>query len=261
MTTNQKYRTVILETADMAEYMLTEWNKLVQNTLSVQRYFSVALSGGRTPRDFYSRLSTGSERDIWVNIHVFLADERYVLLSNPDSTYGMLKQLLLDRVGLLPGNRHPVPVEEKTLESAAKKYEEEIRNFFRLDKGAFPKFDLIMLGMGEDGHTASLFPNNKVLKEGKHLACPVTHAPNAHDRITLTLPVINNARHIIFYVSGAGKAEAVKKVLERRDPSLPSSHVKPFDGDLNFVLDTDAASQLTREKTMIVAMNAGGDAS
>jgi 6-phosphogluconolactonase len=249
VTTNQKLRTVILETRAMVQYMTQEFYDLARRVLSRQKCFTVAFSGGRTPRDFYLRLSDKDKRDIWTNVHVFLADERYVPFSDPDSNYGMLNELLLERVSLPPANRHPVPVEEKTLEMAANKYEEEIRYFFELREGMLPRFDLIMLGMGEDGHTASLFPNNKVLKEVKHLACPVTHAPKAHDRITLTLPVINNARHVIFYVSGAGKAEAVKKVLERRDPSFPSSHVKSVNGDLKFVLDRDAASQLTHENT------------
>jgi 6-phosphogluconolactonase len=248
VTVRQERKTVILEPDDMAGYMVKEWHELVDRTLAAQKFFAVALSGGRTPRDFYRRLSGEHEREDWNDIHVFLADERYVPFSDPDSTYGMLTELLLDRVSLPHGNRHPAPVEEKTLEIASTKYEEEIRHFFKLDKGMFPKFDLIMLGMGEDGHTASLFPDNKALKEEERLTCPVTDAPKAHDRITLTLPVINNAKHVIFYVSGTSKAAAVRRVLEDGDPSLPSSHVRPAGGDLRFVLDRDAASQLTQGK-------------
>jgi 6-phosphogluconolactonase len=227
--------------------MVEEWRELEQKTLSEQKYFAVALSGGRTPVGFYHRLSEEHRGEVWKDVHVFPADERYVPLSDPDSNFGMLSELLLNQVRMPAANRHPVPVQERTLEIAAKKYEEEIRQFFGLHEGMFPQFDLIMLGMGEDGHTASLFPGHNSLKERKHLVYPVRKAPKKHQRLTFTLPVINNARNIIFLITGKEKANAVKRVMEEKNPSLPASMVRPVKGNLSFVLDREAASLLSPE--------------
>jgi 6-phosphogluconolactonase len=142
-------------------------------------------------------------------------------------------------------NRHPVPVHDKTLERAADNYEASIRSFFRLGKKERPEFDLIALGLGEDGHTASLFPGHDALRERKHLVYPVREAPKKHQRLTLTLPVINNARNIIFLVTGKEKATAVTEVVEEKNPSLPASMVRPLEGNLSFVLDREAASLLS----------------
>jgi len=245
VTLRRDYAAVILEAADVPEYVVEEWRELKQRTLSQQKYFSVALSGGMTPAGFYCRLSQEDRREAWKAVHVFLADERYVPLSNPDSNYGMLSELLLNKVGLPPANRHPAPVQEKTLEIAAKKYEDEIRQFFELREDVFPQFDLIVLGMGEDGHTASLFPGQDSLMEKKHLVYPVKEAPKKHQRLTFTLPVINNAKNIIFLVTGEEKANVVSQVLENRNPLLPASMVRPVKGTLTFILDLEAASLLS----------------
>jgi 6-phosphogluconolactonase len=239
---------VILEAADLPEYMVEKWCELEQRTLSEQEYFAVALSGGRTPITFYRRLSEEHRGEVWNHVHVFLSDERYVPFSHPDSNYGMLSELLLNEVRLPPANRHPVPVQEATLEMAARKYEEDIRQFFKLRRGMFPEFDLIMLGMGEDGHTASLFPgHDDALNERERLVYPVKEAPKKYQRLTLTLPVINNAKNIVFLITGKEKANAVREVMENKNPSLPASMVRPIKGTLFFVLDSDAASLLSAE--------------
>jgi 6-phosphogluconolactonase len=238
---------VILEAASVSEYVVEEWRELKQRTLSQRKFFAVALSGGRTPAGFYRRLSDERRDEAWKDVHIFLADERYVPFSDPDSNYGMLSELLLNKVELPATNRHPAPVQEKTLEIAAREYEDEIRQFFGLHEDTFPQFDLIMLGMGEDGHTASLFPGHDSLKERKHLVYPVRKAPKKHQRLTLTLPVINNARNIIFLITGKEKANAVKRVMEEKNPSLPASMVRPVKGNLSFVLDREAASLLSPE--------------
>jgi 6-phosphogluconolactonase len=231
----------------MTDFMVDRWKILSEDSFRKRGLFVAALSGGNTPRDFYSHLALPGDHGIWKRTHIFVVDERYVPSTNADSNYGMLSRLLLDRVPVPAENRHPVPVQERTLEKAAGKYEEEIRQFFELREGVFPQFDLIMLGIGEDGHTASLFPGHDALEGKKHFVSAVKEAPKKHQRVTLTLPVINNARNIIFLVAGKEKADAVKEVMEEKNPSLPASMVRPIKGNLSFVLDREAASLLSPE--------------
>jgi 6-phosphogluconolactonase len=230
---------------EATDFMVWKWKELSEEAFRARSIFVAALSGGSTPKDFYRVLTGLSSTDIWRKTHIFMVDERYVPFPDADSNYGMLSELLLNEVRLPPANRHPVPVQEETLAMAAKKYEEEIRRFFGLREGMFPQFDLIMLGMGEDGHTASLFPGHNELKERKRLVSPVKKAPKKHQRVTLTLPVINNAKNIIFLVTGKKKANAVMEVMEEKNPSLPASMVRPVKGNLSFVLDREAASLLS----------------
>lgn len=225
--------------------MVDKWKILSQESFRKRGLFVAALSGGNTPRDFYGDLALSADRGIWKRTHIFMVDERYVPFTDSDSNYGMLSGLLLDKVALPPANRHPAPVEEKTLGMAAENYGAAIRSFFRLRNEELPAFDLIILGLGEDGHTASLFPGHDALKERKHLVYPVKKAPKKHQRLTLTMPVINNARNIIFLVTGEEKATAVRKVVEEKNPSLPASMVRPVKGTLSFVLDREAASLLS----------------
>ena len=141
-----------------------------------------------------------------------------------------------------------MPVEENTLEEAAEITKRPSEVFSRLrERKTFPQFDLVMLGMGEDGHTASLFPGQETLREKVRLVYPVRNAPKGHQRVTLTLPVINHAGNIIFLVTGKKKAAAVRGVVEEKNPSLPASMVRPAKGDLSFVLDREAASLLSPE--------------
>ena len=150
--------------------MVGKWKELSQEAFHDRGLFVAALSGGNTPRDFYGDLARLDERGIWRRTHIFMVDERYVPFTDADSNYGMLSRLLLDKVPIPAENRHPVPVQDKTIEMAADNYEAAIRSFFRLGKKERPEFDLIVLGVGEDGHTASLFPGHDALK-GKSTPC------------------------------------------------------------------------------------------
>lgn len=162
--------------------------------------------------------------------------------ADPESNYGMLTGILLDKVNMPQENRHPVPVDEPSPDISANKYENDMIRFFGLRNSRLPVFDLIVLGIGEDGHTASLFPGTDVLKEREHLARAVYMDPIKHNRITLTLPVINNAKNIIFLASGIKKADVIRKVLKEKLVSLPASMVMPERGNILFILDNEAGS-------------------
>ena len=218
------------------------------NYISSKGKFAAAVSGGSTPVRLFALLGSGLFRDKvdWHDVHIFMVDERFVPSSHKDSNYRILHENLLSKIPIPGDNVHPVKTDEPSPQISAKKYEEEMRKFFGLSKGSLPEFDIIFLGIGEDGHTASLFPGSNVLEEKERLAVPVMTGEMGHYRITLTLPVINNAENVIFLVGGRDKAEVLKKVLEDREPSLPACRVEPKKGKLFYLLDKAAGSHLSK---------------
>jgi 6-phosphogluconolactonase len=230
---------------DISSFIIETWREISQEAIERKGAFSAALSGGRTPVDLYRKLSGVKGRLPWDKTHIFLVDERFVSFEHRDSNYRMLKETLLDPIPIPQGNIHPIPTERTTPQVSAMAYEEDMKKFFRLSKGQFPEFDFLLLGLGEDGHTASLFPGSPVLGDPIHLAAPVFLNETKHHRITLTLPVINNAKHILFLVTGMNKATMLRKIIEEEDASLPASMVHPGKGKLIFVIDREASSQLS----------------
>ena len=190
-----------------------------------------ALAGGETPRGCYVRLAQPPYRDAlpWRSVFVYWSDERQVPLDDPASNYAMAKAALLDHVPIPPRQVFPLVGDPTSA----------LRRIPADDRG-WPRLDIIHLGMGEDGHTASLFPGSSALQEAQALVARVPDAPKPPpERLTLTLPVINAARAVLFMVQGASKKDALARVL-RRDPALPASHVQPVDGELHFLVDRAA---------------------
>jgi 6-phosphogluconolactonase len=232
----------------MSEFMIKKWKEFSKEAMERRDVFVVALSGGKTPIDFYRGLAKTRETLPWYKTHVFLVDERFLSFHDADSNYRMLRETLLAQVPIPQGNIHPIPTDRSTPQISAEEYEEDLRRFFKLSAGQFPEFDLILLGIGEDGHTASLFPHSPVLKDQVRLARAVMLDEVRHHRVTLMLPVINHARNVVFFVSGKNKASVLARVLNQREGSLPASMVKPKGGNLMFLIDQEAGSQLGSEK-------------
>lgn len=225
-------------------FMVEEWAVVCKWAVGHGGRFAVALSGGTTPVSFYERLAA-SVRDLpWDRTHIFLTDERCVPFDHPDSNYGMIDVNLLRHVPIPAGNIHAVQT-RLVPSAAAAAYETEIRTFFGLKDGEFPAFDLILLGLGEDGHTASLFPGDAAAAEKRRFAAAVARAAPDHDRVTLTLPVINRASAVIFLVAGAKKAPILKAVLDGPGSGLPAGLVRPSRGRTVFLADKDAGSLLS----------------
>ncbi len=233
---------------EISAFLQQRWKEVSTESIRRKGFFAVALSGGETPVPFYSSMAETRIDLPWERTHLFLADERLLPLDHPDSNYRLLKQTLLTMNPIPPENVHPVPVETARLTDSARRYERDLVRFFNVSPGQFPSFDLILLGIGEDGHTASLFPDSAALTENRHLAAPVVLDPVRHHRVTLTLPVINHAENVLFLVTGENKAGVVRKVVSREDLSLPASRVRPESGNLDFILDEDAGSQLTKQE-------------
>jgi 6-phosphogluconolactonase len=226
----------------LAEHAGNLWVEICRRS-SGKGAFNAVLSGGETPKTFYRHLAARVDSCPWDRAHIYFADERFVPFDHPDSNYGMIRDILLDKLPVRPAQVHPVPVDEVSPELSAMRYERDIRDAFGLPDGMFPSFDIALLGLGEDGHTASLFPGAPVLDEKIRIAAPAFPEKAPHGRITLTLPVLNRAKAVIFLVTGKRKAAALAGTLAgKRD--VPAARIKPQAGRLFFLLDEDAASGL-----------------
>lgn len=198
---------------------------------------TLVLSGGGTPRRLHGLLA---ERDDirWPRIHVFLGDERFVPVSSPDSNYGMARRNLLDNVPIPPENVHPWRTDLASPEEAALAMRAELERLF--GSNAPPRFDVLLLGMGADGHTASLFPESSALAEKTHWTLPTLSPDEPRRRLTMTLPVLNAAHAAHFLVAGANKREALRCALGEPNAQCPASFVRPTDGSLTWWLDKEA---------------------
>ncbi len=211
-------------------------------------YHSMALSGGSTPRGLFARLTQEPYRSQidWKSIRVFWGDERHVPPDHPESNFRMAKEYLLEHLPISSQQVFRIEGERKA-EEAAHRYQEVLKQAFSLETGGVPRFDLVLLGMGSDAHTASLFPETTVLDEkDQWVAAPWIEKFQTH-RITLTVPVFNAAKCIVFLVSGFDKAPAAKAVFEGpiRPRAYPAQLINPGQGDVIWLLDQAAASQLT----------------
>jgi 6-phosphogluconolactonase len=233
------------EKAGIVSFVMRKWQEICAESLNKRGCMTVALSGGNTPVDIYKALALSEFS--WKDIQVFQVDERFVPRDGSDSNYRMIRETLLDAVSIPQQNIHFVDTGKPSADDAAKAYEQELVRFFRLQPGQFPRFDIIMLGLGEDGHTASLFPRSPLLDDVDHLVRAVILDSGLHDRITLTLQVINRARHIIFLIMGAHKALALKKIVEEKDVTLPAAMINPAGGELLFLSDREAVGLLAED--------------
>ncbi len=200
----------------------------------------LALAGGETPRSCYQRLAQPPYRGglPWHAVHVFWSDERRVPLDDLASNYAMARQTLLDHVPVPAMQIHPLHDPEHDGEKAAAAAAASLLQLPR-DGAGWPRFDLVLLGLGEDGHTASLFPGDPALEEPRAWVRAVIASKPPPERLTFTLPLINAARSVLFLVQGAGKREALFGV-RRHDERLPASRVRPTDGELRFLVDQEA---------------------
>lgn len=206
--------------------------------------FRVALAGGSTPKKLYGAL-VGAPID-WAKVLLFFGDERCVPPTHPDSNYRMACEALISKVVIPSSNVHRIYAEIDDKHAAAQEYEEELERAWGLIHHEMPRFDLVLLGMGPDGHTASLFPGTTALAETKKRVVANWVDKFASWRITLTAPVINAAREVVFLVAGPDKAPMLREVLEGpRDPSrLPAQLVQPENGELVWIVDRAAAAQV-----------------
>jgi 6-phosphogluconolactonase len=240
------------DTDSLSRMAAREVNLIARNAIRDNGRFTVALSGGSTPRALYELLATEPFRSElpWAQTHIFWGDERDVPPDHPDSNQRMASEALLSLVPIPPDNIHHIQVGSLSAVDAAARYAAEIRSFFNLSETELPQFDLVLLGLGDDGHTASLFPHTAALKAvGTALFIANTVPQLNTTRLTLTADVINNALHVVFLVSGAKKADILNDVM--RGPYVPDDHpaqrIHPAAGSLTIIADHAAAARLRQD--------------
>ena len=225
-----------------------------QEAIAERGRFIVALAGGKTPESTYTRLAQPAlaAQIEWDKVCVLMGDERFVSSDDERSNYGLARRTLLSSVPIPAANVFSVPTDTATPAEAAQAYAETLAQVFTVPLGGPPPvFDLILLGLGDDGHTASLFPGmpSLTVTNAWVVYTPPGVLPPPVDRITLTFPVLNAARQVLFLVSGAPKAAAVREILQgdAHKQQLPAAGVQPTEGMLTWFLDEAAASELTKK--------------
>lgn len=227
---------------EMISYFLRSYQKSVHNALHHKDQCNIALSGGNTPKPYYKELLQSSLELPWHKIHLFLVDERFVPHTHKDSNYNMIKTTLLNHIPIPKNHIHFIPIEKSVLISM-NRYENELIRHFHLKPSQFPLFDLTILGLGTDGHTASLFPQSPAINEKERLVTTASQKGIPYKRISLTLPVINNSKKIIFLIEGYDKAKCLREIIIN-NANLPASFILPNHGSVLFLLDLAAASSL-----------------
>lgn len=227
--------------------------KLVQakldEALAERDIFTIALSGGSTPKPLYEAIA---QQDWpWEKVHVFWGDERYVPPDHPDSNEGMARQAWLDRVAIPIGNIHPMPTDESDPAVAAQKFDRQLQAFFQTQPQEFPPLDLILLGIGDDAHTASLFPQTDALQVCDRLIA--VGSKDGQPRLTFTVPLINSARCIVFLVSGASKQSALAQIFapEADHNTYPARMIQPQNGEAVWLLDAAAGANFASSDSAI----------
>lgn len=238
---------LILETAAQVAHAAAErFVTYAEESIRDHGSFTVALAGGNTPRLTYESLATNefSRRIAWPRVQIFFGDERAVPPQNPDSNYRMVHEALISRVAIPPANVHRVQGELDANESASA-YETELRTVFGAVE--WPRFDLVLLGMGADGHTASLFPDSPALTESTKWVIATLQPQTRQQRITLTLPVLNHSVRVLFLVTGKEKAAAVARVLNEQTAraELPAQKVRPANAVVEWLIDKAGAANLS----------------
>jgi len=244
---------VVVNAEELSLKAAEEFVHRAEEAVQARGIFTIALAGGSTPKSLYTLLASNTasfrEQVPWNKVHFFWGDERHVPPDHPDSNYRMVQERLLSQVPVPPENVHRIFTENPDPGKAADEYEQVLQDFFELREEKLPRFDLVLLGMGPDGHTASLFPGSNTIHEQTHLvAAPWVEKQNTY-RVTLTPPVLNNALCAIFLVSGSEKSKTLQAVLEG-DPEperFPAQIIRPKQGTLLWLVDQAAARLLQKQ--------------
>ena len=249
VTTNREIR-ILADSTAIAQTAAAEFLEAAKKAVREKGNFRVALSGGSTPKALYGLLMDNPVLQAmvpWGKIQFYFGDERHVPPDDTESNFRMATEAMLAKAPVDAKQVHRIKGEKRNAAQAAEEYEEDLRTSFGLAEGQLPRFDLVLLGMGPEGHTASLFPGTKALREEHRLVVSNWVGKLYTDRITLTPPVLNNAARIMFMVHGGEKAPALKAVLEGRyEPDqLPAQIIKPKEGKVLWLVDPTAAAMLT----------------
>jgi 6-phosphogluconolactonase len=241
---------ILADGAAIAKHAAQEFVQAAGEALRAKGSFNVALAGGSTPKALYSLLVNDPSlrsQVPWDKIHLFFGDERHVAPNHPDSNFRMATEAMISKSPLKPEQVTRIKGENPNADHAALEYEKALREYFKLRDGEYPRFDLLLAGMGNEGHTLSLFPGTKALHADGRLVVRNWIGKLYSERITLTAPAASNAAQVIFMVTGADKAPALKAVLEGpfEPEQLPAQLLQPQNGKLLWLVDAAAGSMLS----------------
>jgi len=241
---------ILADGAAIAKRAAQEFVQAAASAVREKGSFNVALAGGSTPKALYSLLvndPTLRSQVPWDKMHLFFGDERHVLPDHPDSNFRMATEAMIAKSPMKPEQATRIKGEYPDADRAALEYEKALREYFKLKNGEYPRFDLVLVGMGNEGHTLSLFPGTKALHADGRIAVRNWVGKLYADRITLTAPAASNAARVIFMATGADKAPALKAVLEGpfEPEQLPAQLLEPKNGKLLWLVDTTAGSMLS----------------
>ena len=232
-------------TAELFRTAAESFCALGQQAIREHGRYTVALSGGNTPRGLHHELATTFASQLpWEKVFFFWGDERHVPPDFPESNFRMAKETLLSKLPVPTDHVFRMPGELPDAEQGALIYEQTLREFFHLSGGGFPRLDFILLGLGPEGHTASLFPGTKAIEEKQRWVVGNYVGEHSTWRITCTYPVLNNGANVMFLVDGASKAEIVHTALKDPSAHLPCQGVQPHNGELMWFLDHGAGAKL-----------------
>ena len=241
---------ILQDAAAIAKRAAEEFIKSAKTATKAKSTFSVSLAGGSTPKSLYALLVSDALRGQlpWDKMQLFFGDERHVEPTHPDSNFRMATEAMISKAPLKPGQVHRIKAENPDTEQAAREYEQQLRSHFHLADGQAPPFDLVLLGMGNEGHTLSLFPGTKALRDNGRLVMRNWIGKLYAERVTLMAPAVNNAAQVIFMVAGADKAPALKGVLEGpyEPEQLPAQLIDPKHGKLLWLVDAAAGGMLSK---------------
>lgn len=235
------------DVAELSRKAAEQFVALARQAIAARGRFAVALSGGSTPKALYSLLATAafSAQLDWRQIHLFFGDERCVAPDHAESNYRMVKEALLAQIAIAGDNVHRM-AGELAPEVAAAAYAAQLTGFFNLPENNLPRFDLIFLGLGEDGHTASLFPDSSALTDTDRWVTATYVVKLKSHRLTFTFPAINNAAQISFLIAGQSKTAVVKAIVTGQNSAAPAARIKPSHGKLTWFVTEDAAGDLRK---------------
>jgi 6-phosphogluconolactonase len=241
---------ILPDGAAIAQFAARELIRAAADAVKDHGRFTLVLAGGSTPKALYHLLVDDPAQRAalpWDRMGVFFGDERHVGPEHPESNYRMARDAMLSAAPLKPEQIFRIKGEYPDTEHAAREYEQELRAYFQLREGEFPRFDLVLLGMGNDGHTLSLFPGSKALHETGRMVTRNWIEKLSSERITMTAPAVNSAAEAIFMVTGAEKAPALRAVLEGpyEPEQFPAQLIRPRNGSLLWLVDSAAGSMLS----------------
>ncbi len=238
---------ILNDPEQLAESVAKKFFQVVRLACNTYKKLNIVLSGGSTPKILLEKISKPrfSSQVKWDFVNLFWGDERCVPPDDPESNYGMIRETLIKKISIPERNVYRIKGERDPF-IECKRYAEQIKHVVSSSRNNLPVFDWIFLGIGSDGHTASLFPGAETLKIKKDLCTVAEHPVTGQKRITLTLPVLNNAARVTFLVTGYAKSWIVEEILKRVNDfkKYPAAMVKPYTGDIEWYLDRAAASKL-----------------